>query len=67
MLVLAVMAPAGQYHDISEIYHYQTKLLDFRQRPVVTSELAKWGFVSRPLLVVGALIFMWQVRHPKIE
>ena len=67
--LLGIQAVAGQ---LGFIITYSAQLLELRgvadSVGSIQVETARWGVISvRFLLSLGALVFMWQVRHAKTE
>ena len=54
-----------------QVYHYGSRILELGERPEIDEPVGggiRWlMFVVRALMAIGALAFMWQIRHPKIE
>ncbi len=69
LFVMTNLAGSASFLDL--IYQYDSiraEMLSGAEPLASVSHLALWMVVGvRLLLVSGALIFMWQVRHPKTE
>ena len=68
MMSLGVFAQLRNIQMMSE-WGYQVIALSGKESvPAAQAEIAKWLFIAmRIALSIGALVFMWQVRHPKSE
>ena len=59
------------YVMTEQVYHYGSRVMELSERPQVEEPVRgsiRWlMFIVRTLMALGALAFMWQIRHPKIE
>ena len=71
-LLITSLGAFGQLRNVQVMteWGYQAATLNGAEAVVskVQAETAKWLFIAiRVALTIGALVFMWQVRHPKAE
>jgi len=71
-LLITSLGAFGQLRNVQVMteWGYQAATLNGGEAVVskVQAETAKWLFIAiRVALTIGALVFMWQVRHPKAE
>jgi hypothetical protein len=70
-LIMALLGVFSQLRNIQMMSEWgaQVVVLSGKEAvPAAQGEVAKWLFIGmRISLTMGALVFMWQVRHPKAE
>jgi hypothetical protein len=71
-LLFGLLGISGQLYNLSEMYHYGNQLGIIRGESYEFNdgftETTRWIFiVVRLTIFLGALYFMWSVRHPKTE
>ena len=70
-LIFMLIGIQAQMAQMGLVYDYSDMMMDIRggeRRFEETKEIVRVAFIGiRGVITVGALIFMWQVRHPKEE
>jgi len=72
-LLFGILGVMGQLYNLNEMFHYGAQLAEARGdtysfRGDGLTEGSRWMFVAvRLSIFVGALYFMWRVRHPKTD
>ena len=69
-LLFGLLGISGQLFNLSEMYHYGEQLTNIRGESFAYDdefgEVTRWLFITiRLTILLGALYFMWSVRHPK--
>ena len=68
--LFGLLTVSGQLYNLTEMYHYGAQLGNIRGDSYSFSEGfsegTRWTFIAiRLAIFLGALYFMWSVRHPK--
>ncbi len=66
-ILFGVVGIQAQLYNMDQVYEWGAQLYELRGgAPTATDQFSRWVFISiRLIMIVGSLIFMCQVRHPK--
>ena len=68
-LLFGVVGIQAQLYNFDQVYHWGAQIMQLRgEAPTIAGAVSRWVFISiRLIMLIGSLVFMWQVRHPKTE
>ena len=67
-IAFMITSLGGLYSMVVQVYYYGDQLISSQGEVVdqAVGEMVQWTMLlTRLLMGLGALVFMWQVRHPK--
>ena len=68
-ILFGLVGMQGQRYNFDPAYYWGAELMELSSKsPTPAENASPWVFISvRLVMLIGSLIFMWQVRHPKAE
>jgi hypothetical protein len=68
-ILFGLVGLQSQLYNIDQVYYWGAQLMELRGKPPTPAEnVSAWLFIFvRLVMLIGSLLFMWQVRHPKTK